>query len=206
MRAIRPAPGRRDHGSTYRPLLDWYETNPCEVRRYDNDGPHGFFVRRDHLRERGPFVHTDCDLDLSRVPADAVDVMLRAYDANPWATKAGLSLEIEDIPDGLPWAGEVRGWESYFWRERTPDGNFVAPLDGTFALYDSGRRNPADDFYRAVRLDRPYTARHRPWYLTRGDASDPEIANYFGVPSAQSHWSRRVGAGLGLQHIAGQKQ
>jgi hypothetical protein len=36
-------------------------------------------------------------------------------------------------------------------------------VDGTFALYDQRRLDsdaPDVNFYRAVRLDRPYTARH----------------------------------------------
>lgn len=190
-----------DHGSTYRPLLDWYETDPCEVRRYENHGPHGFFNRNEPAKQTGPYVHTDCDLDLSGVPADALDKLLAALDANPWATKAGLSLETVDVPDDLPWAKEVKGWEAGHWVARAPDGNWIAGIDGTFALYDNARRNlkdPAVNFYRAVRLDRPYTARHLPWYLTREQAVLPEFAGYFGAPDGLCHWSPRIGRAYDL--------
>lgn len=193
-----------DHGTTFPPSLDWLASAPCEVRRYENHGCYGYFNRMDCTREPGLFVHSDSDLDLSGVPSDAVDKLRAALDRHPWATKAGLSLEVDDIPDSVPCAREVKGWESGHWQDRLDDGNWRAGIGGTFALYSNLRpvrvNQNGSDFYRAVRLDRPYTARHFPWYLTPEDVRrQDDLRYYFEKVGRLSHWSAKIGAYSGVR-------
>lgn len=160
-----------DHGSTYPPLLRWYGDCGYEVRRYDNAGCYGFFRRGDDAKQDGFFAVTDCDLDLSRVPDDFRAVAIASFRANPWANKVGVSLEIVDVPrDSLSW-DTVQEFEPKYWTTRTPDNHWRADIGATLAIYDYQRSKimPVDSFYRAVRLDRPYTARHLPWHLTEGN-------------------------------------
>jgi hypothetical protein len=163
-----------DNGSTYPPLLDWYQTCPYRVLRLGhNGGCYAFFNAQLHLRQGGLFVVSDPDLDLSRLPADTGDRLRAALRANPGFPKAGLSLEVEDLPDHYPFKRNVREHEAGFWERPSPDGNWVADVDTTFALYDPDR-DFRRHFYKAIRLARPYTARHLPWYLDPKNLTDEE--------------------------------
>lgn len=156
-----------DNGSTWPPMVDWLAAVDCEVIRLNgNHGCYGFFNLGVHKDQREPFVQTDCDLDLSRVPPDAIDRLRFALDRNPDVAKAGLSLEWMDITADYPLRDMVLAYEKGYWAERRPGACFRAGVGATFALYDPARFDLLDrDFYSAVRLDRPYTARHLPWYL-----------------------------------------
>jgi hypothetical protein len=180
-----------DHGSTYPPLLEWYSECDHEIRRYGNDGCYGFWNRGDHLRQSGWYVVTDCDLDLSGVPADCVEIAQRSFLANPTVAKVGVSLEILDIPPGVAAWDQVQAYEPGYWMRRTMDGHWDAGVGATFAIYHAGRAYPwGEPFYKAVRLDRPYTARHLPWYVT-AETMDDEYAYYLERidPSpVYSHW------------------
>lgn len=190
-----------DHGSTYPPLLEWYESCPYRVvMTGKNWGCYGFWSTKRHERETGYYIVSDSDLDLSGVPADAVEKLLAAFRANPWANKAGLSLEWEDIPDHNPHKYVVLAYERNYWYSRTRDGNWKAPVGATFALYNQ-RERPVqvitNEFYRAVRLDRPYVARHFPWYLDPTKLGE-EDRYYFSRTDATSHYSEKIKRAAGL--------
>ena len=162
-----------DQASTYKPLLYWYETDcPYQIIQAGyNGGPHGFWISGLAQEQTGPFVLTDPDLDLSSVPDDAVLRLQEALGAFPEVRKAALSLEINDLPPNCPDLGVILGWERQYWEPaklQTRDGvsAYVSRTDSTFALYHPERFEL--DYYTAVRLPRPYTARHRPWYLLPG--------------------------------------
>jgi len=114
------------------------------------------------------FVITDGDLDISQVPDDAIEKLNTALNRNPDVGKAGLSLRIDDVPDSVL-KNDIIGYESRHWIERREPNCFFAQVDTTFALYCPRRLHLLEaDWWRAVRLDEPYTARHLPWY------EDPE--------------------------------
>ncbi|MBL8848896.1 MAG: hypothetical protein JNG89_04400 [Planctomycetaceae bacterium] len=181
-----------DNGSTYEPLLAWLENCPYEVIRVGaNAGCYGFWHRKHHHARTDLYVVSDSDLDLSAVPADAVDRLRRALDQNPDVAKAGLSLEIIDLPDVYPFKQDVVSWEQQFWTTRRGDC-WRADIGATFALYDPSRNALLDqNFYPAVRLDRPYTARHLPWYLDFNDLTD-ELRYYFSRCDDLAHWGSRT--------------
>jgi hypothetical protein len=168
-----------DHDSTYPPLLAWYEDCPYEVQRLGNHGCYGFWRRRQHLLEVGWYAVTDCDLDLSGVPDDLLTVAQGSFQANPWAAKVGVSLEIADVPPESLARDCMAAYEPNYWQTRTDDGHWKAGVGATFALYHAERNELVDrDFYAAVRLDRPYTARHLPWYVIPGPVTE-ELDHYF---------------------------
>jgi hypothetical protein len=102
------------------------------------------------------YVVTDSDLDLSGIPLDVLDVLRAGLERYPQVHKAGLSLEINDVPaDTLN-----LDWERSLWTRRIDDLWFDALVDTTFAMYRRG----AGWAGNGMRSDRPYTARHVPWY------------------------------------------
>lgn len=190
-----------DNASTYPPLLEWYKSEPCRVIRLDaNLGPYALLAQ-DHLirdLESDLFALTDPDLDLSKVPKDAFHVLLEGLQAFPEVTKAGLSLEIQDLPD-TSIGNQAKAWEKQWWISSTTNRFFTARVDTTFALYDrkrlpedikTFRTNDYPGFLRAVRAPRPYTARHLPWYAIPEDLQE-ENEFYLESVRHQTHWTSR---------------
>jgi hypothetical protein len=119
------------------------------------------------------YVVTDCDLDIGQVPLDVLNVLKTVLDNWPDIQKAGLSLELSDIPDTHPDKKFIHNSEDKYWSKifstitSTPYGVekscdiYDAEIETTFAMYRKSERWRG---YQAVRLGRPYTARHTPWY------------------------------------------
>lgn len=181
-----------DHGSTYKPLLRWLENCPYPViRAHHNAGCYGFWRSGRYLTMTSQYIVSDSDLDLTRVPDDTVERLRNALSQNPDVAKAGLSLEIEDIPASYPFREHVLTWERPYWTEKRP-GGWRANIGATFALYDPKRHGQLEhDFYSAVRLDRPYTAKHLPWYLDL-DELTPELRYYYERCDDLAYWSSRT--------------
>jgi hypothetical protein len=148
---------------------------PKRVRRYP----------RYWLTRRQPFVLTDPDLDLSRLPTDTLDVLREVADDQNLRC-VGLALDISDKKDLLE--GEyfqqktIREWESQFWREpvdlvhlRTDLKAYRASIDTTFAYYDFSRPKGGD-----IRIAGDYTVRHLPWHKSYIRALDEQdYLDYF---------------------------
>jgi hypothetical protein len=197
---IAQLPGARpifvDNASTYPLLLEYYETCPFEVIRLpQNIGHHApwdaFLIesRTDDL-----YVVTDPDLDISSVPLDVLVRLEAGLKSHPTVSKAGLSIEINDIPLDYVKREQVLEWETPFWSRPLPDGRWYdAPIDTTFAMYSIHKGWPGG-FLGAVRAERPYTVRHLPFYLTRENVSD-EYRYYMehaSVVSSSSQYLRGV--------------
>ena len=165
-----------DVQSTYPPLLDWYSSSNRRVVKYkDNVGPIAGFITG--LNDSDPyFVLTDVDLDISGVPDDTLQVLRSAMDHLTDIHKVGLSLEIDDLPQ-TPIAGVARETEAKFWIEEVtvpgPHRFWKGAIDTTFCLC-----RHHSWIYDAVRADRPYTARHLPWYHDI-DKLDAEQTYYY---------------------------
>lgn len=203
-----------DNRSTYPPLLRWYHREcPCQVVYLDaNHGHHspwtqGIVGPRDrHLSEWGSdwYIVTDPDLDLSGVPKDFISVMLGGFPlwdsvraspallamldrcngvVLPDLVKVGLSLENADLPSAL----EERLGQARFWARPLGD-YFLALVDTTLAVYpaiaDPLKAMRADP---ALRTNRPYTARHIPWYIDVRNLSE-EDAWYFASCGKSATW------------------
>ena len=183
-----------DNGSTYPPLLEWLDVCPYPVIRLGhNAGCYGFWKGTRQLTLTKPYIVSDSDLDLSGVPNDVVVRLEEALFLNQDVAKVGLSLEIDDLPEAYPFREAVLNWERKYWTTPAWDG-WLAGIGATFALYDPARNDLLDkDFYGAVRLDRPYTARHLPWYIDFENLSD-ELRYYFERcdHAAYAYWGSRA--------------
>ena len=177
-----------DNASTYPPLLDWYASCRYPVLRMPrNMGQHApwdsgaVLNAAAHLDRWGSdwYVTSDSDLDLSGVPKDVIQRLMVGYDRVPDAVKIGLSLEINDIPEcHRPYVIDV--WERHYWADPLDDQFYRALIGHTFALYRrTTPHHKAMNYDRPqLRANRPYTARHVPWYLT-ADNIDAENRYYF---------------------------
>jgi len=179
-----------DHASTYPPLLDWYATcggsGARVVRHPKNLGPQTLW-RSGSLSARYFHVVTDCDLDIAGVPRDALAVLQSGLAEFPDVIKCGLSLEIDDLPK-IAEVEEVRRFEGQYWQARR--GLFWnAPIDTTLAMYRPERC--WGGYKPALRTDRPYTARHTPWYWDLNELTD-EQRFYLDQKSIGTWWTGRM--------------
>jgi hypothetical protein len=153
-----------DNASTYPPLLEWYDHCHVEVVYAErNLGPRAPWLLRHFMMTRYPYyVVTDSDLSLMNVPGDVLDMLRSGLEQYPDLVKAGLSLETCDLPQHLQSTLMIQKWEDQFWKKRIEARWWKADVDTTFALYRRGAEWPG--IRPALRSDRPYTARHVPWY------------------------------------------
>ena len=193
-----------DNKSTYSPLLEWYSTSPVEVIRLSQNFGHlcawtsGVLpMGADHQSRYGQpyYAVSDPDLDLSKCPTDLFDVLKDGLRRHPRAVKAGVSLEIDDIPDHNPLKSSVIAHESAFWSQRADESFWWAGVDTVLAIYDCGRAYGTCDWINpSLRADRPYTARHLPWYTDPENMTKEERKYLAG--SKLGHWSSVMRASL----------
>lgn len=180
-----------DNASDYPLLLEYYATTKHQVIRAPcNGGSRGFFTTSGLVD--GYYVHSDGDLDLSNVPDDLVPKLLACFEAHSGIGKIGLSLETSDLPDHFPDRGAVLDWEAKWWQHRieTPTPAFLAEIDTTFALYHTERKL-IQSFYAGIRLDRPYTARHLPWYVDPLNLPE-DYRYYLSTADGSTTWTQRM--------------
>jgi hypothetical protein len=161
-----------DNHSDYKPLLDYYSYR-CRFKVISMDKNYGYKViwSQNLLNELGIedlFIISDPDLDLSGIPDDFLSVLEAGLNKYPQFDKCGFSLEINDVKHE-----NTVNWENKFWRYPLDDLYFNAPVDTTFALYKTKEFS-----YNALRTNRPYTARHVPWYY-EDLVSMPEDEQYY---------------------------
>lgn len=190
-----------DNNSTYQPLLDWYDDCPYKVYRLSENLGHLALWKSgliDSFDDRY-FILTDPDLDLSGVPHDYADFLLKGLENNPNVVKSGLSLRIDDLPNN-PFAKQAYEWEKKFWQGRRDGLGFInASIDSTFAVYDRERTwgdfpggSPSNDkFFSAVRAPKPYTAKHCPWYLTKEDLETNEEEKFYSSVT-NTYWNQKM--------------
>ena len=179
-----------DNGSTYAPLLEYYETTPHTVVRLGENVGH--LAPWTHaVIERyasGPYVVTDPDVvPIEQCPKDAVAYLLYLLERHPSYTKAGLGLMIDDIPLHYALATYVRSWEAQHWDHEIAPGVFDAPVDTTFAVYRPGHpftKSPA------LRTATPYLVRHLPWYVDSSNISDEERYYRTHALKNTTNWNR----------------
>ncbi len=173
-----------DNDSSYMPLLEWYEHCDEEIISMDSNYGHLVVWEQDILsrnRDRfgyGNYVVTDPDLDFSSCPTDVLFLLDEGLKRYPWAIKAGVSLEINDIPSDFPFRNWKVDWESRFWKDSLDGQFFRAATDTTFALYRGNepfRKGVGNWLGPAIRSNRPYTARHLPWYCSISNLTEEDV-------------------------------
>ena len=158
-----------DNGSTYAPLLAFYESTPHAVVRLGNRGPSAPWSDEVKARLKTRFyVVTDPDLDLAQTPGDCLLHLQECLARNQRAGKIGLGLRIDDVPRESPYYDHVNRLEKSYWQlPQFALGVRPAPVDTTFALYD--KRLVHRYVKGGGRTDHPYTARHLPWSVVEPD-------------------------------------
>jgi hypothetical protein len=102
--------------------------------------------------------------------------------------KCGVSLELSD----LPWSTEgafIRRHEQAYWAKPLAGGYWDAPIDTTFAMY---REGVTEYNHNGIRADRPYTARHLPWYYLGLSGLPEDEQNYYRTANASSSGKNRL--------------
>lgn len=183
-----------DNNSDYPPLLEYYENCPFEVIRMDQN--YGHKVIWDHpeilrgLNINSRFIMTDPDLDLSGIPSDFLDILHAGLTLYPQYSKCGFSLEIRDLPN-TPEGNFIRKHEKPYWMQPIDGMFFQAAIDTTFALY----RWPLGEYgHSAIRTNRPYTAKHVPWYYKNLREQPEDEQYYFKTASDSSSGKKRLQA------------
>lgn len=149
-----------DNGSTYQPLLDWYDLGDVRVVFMNrNAGPWVIWTMKMHEIVQ-PYIVTDSDIVPSvDCPKDLVARLQEVLYQN-WYGKVGPSIRLDNLPES-PWREQCIASQKKYW-ERTENGSYIAPIDTTFAIYKSEWIDPQPG--TALRLAPPYSVEHRPWY------------------------------------------
>jgi hypothetical protein len=181
-----------DNCSNYPPLLKYYSTSPFQVVRLGANYGHTVVWKiRDILRDlkiKDRFIMTDPDLDLSGIPGNFLSVLNDGLDKYPTYDKCALSLEIEDLPD-TPEGNFIKKHEAGYWSKPLDDNYFHADTDTTFALY----RWPLGIYgHSAIRTNKPYTAKHVPWYYKNLRDIPEDEKYYFKTATASSSGKQRL--------------
>ncbi|MHC4609206.1 MAG: glycosyltransferase family protein [Planctomycetota bacterium] len=174
-----------DNASTYPPLLDWLK-NECPVdvvRHHRNTGTRGIWKAK--LDFSDYYAVSDNDMDISGVPLDALDVLRGGLEKYPDVKKAGLSMEINDLPPG---STGLEKRQRGFWTDRRDDLFWNANISTAFAVYRP--RSGWGGYGPAIRADRPYTLRHWLWYQDPKNPSD-ELRYYLSHQLVGSDYSAR---------------
>lgn len=155
-----------DNDSSYEPCLEWYESDKdIEVIRLDKNVGHKCIwdLNIPGKMDSNHYIVTDPDLDISYLPNDTCVHLKECFDERRVLKKIGLSLSVDDVPSDTMYFFEE--WEKRLWKVDGDDKVFYAPVDTTFAYYDSSRINRY--YVGGARTKPPYTAKHIPWYYTQ---------------------------------------
>lgn len=163
-----------DNGSTYEPLLDYYDKCNLQVIRLKNIGNRaawdaGIVTNLDEY-----YVSTDPDYDLSMVPSDWPEVLMEGFKQYPQYHKFGLSWDESQVPPENPaWiADEMYKYPQghpLTWSSALPNNWYNYPCDSSFAIHKP--HVPFD--IGGIRKGRPYTGVHLPWHITLEPSKNP---------------------------------
>lgn len=180
-----------DNKSSYQPLLDYYKTLSYDIIMLDeNLGYKSLEQLPLYSKIRKNFyVYTDSDiLPLQACPENFMDYFLKVLRKNVMVTKVGFSLKIDDLPDYYNKKKEVIDWESQFY-EKESYGDYLAPIDTTFALHKPFALISTRGFFKMVRTRFPYQAYHMPWYNDSKNLTEEE-KYYLNHVEIGTHWSK----------------
>lgn len=178
-----------DNDSSYPPLLEFYETirsNVEVIKLKQNIGNEAIYFWGGHLSfSERYYVYTDSDVvPKQECPKDLIEYLVKCKERHKHTPKIGVSLEINDLPPCFAFRNEVIKWESKYWTEKEGD-LWRASVDTTFAIYDRmGLAATQHIVHGLLRTDRPYTARHLPWYVDN-DCLDEEEKYYLANANAK---------------------
>lgn len=165
-----------DGGSEHPQTLSFLDALTAEGRVItlpDNPGPRYFHSDRTFFSALPEvFCVTDPDLEFNpSLPNDFVPRMVELSEEFH-VGKVGFALDISgDLVEqrfffGKKWR-TIREWEQKFWNERVFSSTdlpvYRASIDTTFAVYNK-KYFSRKDFFSAIRVAGPFTAKHLPWH------------------------------------------
>lgn len=166
-----------DNGSTYQPLLDWYDTNPCTIERCENLGFRGAWDSGLVKKLNSPYyVVTDSDLGLEETPDNTLNYLLDNVKGLN-LDKLGLGLDWEKVTNESPYYNHIQGYEVNRWNNtrKYKDIGLDIATDTTFALYS------IQSYFigGGSTMSKPFIARHYPWELTVEERNNNEEFSYY---------------------------
>ncbi|KAG8150536.1 glycosyltransferase family 2 protein [Burkholderia catarinensis] len=152
-------------------------------------------------RESGPYIVTDCDIDLAESSPDAIVVYLELLNAFSDIECVGPMLKIDDIRKSYPLFGRVMNRHiSQFWHQRpeisTIGGREIAhlhaPIDTTFAVHRSAQ--PFRRLKPGMRVYTPFDGRHLDWYPHEQQNDNRPVSDVYQRASSPeiSHWDNQA--------------
>lgn len=179
-----------DNASTYPALVDYLECSSHKVLRLEENLGHLALFKCqkfDEVIKNNFFILTDPDVvPTADCPDDWLEIFESALVANPDYNKAGFSLLLDDIPVGYKFREQVLKSEKKHWKNSV--GNvFKASIDTIFALYRPNTSPENPDWFKGLRCDKPYSARHLGWYSV--DLDEEEIFYKQSCRAESTTWS-----------------
>lgn len=182
-----------DNGSDYEPLLEWYNTRPCEIIKIRNLGHTAPWDSGlvDKINSRY-YVVTDPDMGIDELPNDTLSILKEKLQVNPELGKIGLGLIWKTVQSDSPYYNHLQSYEKMRWENsKIKNGVYIDVLvDTTFALY-----NRPNYFIGGGSLPEPYVARHYPWEFTELERSNHQEFSYY-LKSASTSSSYKTYLGL----------
>ena len=184
-----------DNGSTYVPLLEYYEqlknnSNISIFIQKINYGHNGFlqYPQFESIKT-GFFVTTDPDIvPTSKTPKNLLEI-LHSHMVSHQRIKCGVALKIDDLPNENPHKEEVILWESKFWKNTIENNVYVADIDTTFAL---NAPNSNGTHNSALRVAGDCTCYHTSWYLDPNNLPEDEAFYALTANKKSSSWASKI--------------
>lgn len=162
-----------DVNSTYPPLIDWYNTNPCKVIKLNVNLGSKTIYHTNIIKMFSKYewiALTDPDLELNpNTPKNFIDILINK--ANQYKfKKAGLALKIDDLPEN-DYTKKYINWESKYWIKELEKDVYEADVDTTFCVV-----KPIENFsYKSIRIAGDLTCKHLTWYQDFDNLNDEEL-------------------------------
>lgn len=184
-----------DNQSSYKPLLNYYDSCPYQVILLGENMGHkapweSLAVKL--LSGGKPYVVTDPDVVLPKTyNKSTIKQMLELFDVYPGYVKIGCSLSIDDIPNTYEHKKTVQKWEKQFWEKPIKTNNelvaYDAEIDTTFAIY---RPNLGYITLPSIRIGGKHSAKHLPWYQDSNNPTKEEHYYREHASSAVNTWNK----------------
>ena len=183
-----------DNNSSFEPLLNYFEEikSIVTIHRLEKNEGHMVFWKNEAIfnkYSKGYYVVTDADIvPTEDCPSDFLLYFKNILDKSHDISKVGFSLKINDIPDSNVNKQKIINWETKFWSTKDDNQNFIAQIDTTFAIYRPKSSHIADDnFYKAIRVKKPYNAIHGGWYIDNENLTI-EQTYFYKTANSSSSW------------------
>jgi len=183
-----------DNNSSYPPLLKYLHEIGDRISVYKLKENYGYRVlwKKKELFSKytkGYYVITDPDIiPIENCPKDFLKYFKKILDQTPQIDKVGFSLQLTNIPDANPNKDKILIWEEKYWQKVDRNGNYIAEIDTTFALYRPG--NPFVT-YRGIRTKYPYSAYHKGWEIDPANLTS-EQKFYYNTANDSASWKRNL--------------